>query len=80
MTKGEQYTDNMKLKYWKTKNTFIDEKGDVYFRKEIEGNIRWYKCDFVDIPIINTRNSDLLEEEYKRISGKYSNSSTKKND
>lgn len=80
MTKGEQYTDNMKLKYWKTKNTFIDEKGDVYFRKEIEGDIRWYKCDFVDIPIISTKNSELLEEEYKRISGKYSHSSTKKND
>jgi len=72
--------DNMKLKYWKTKKTFIDEKGDVYFRKEIEGNIRWYKYDFVDIPIINSKKSDLLEEEYKRISGKYSNSSTKKND
>lgn len=73
-------SDNIKLKNWKTKNTFIDEKGDVYFRKEIEGKVRWYKYDFVDIPIIDSKTSDLLEEEYKRISGKYSNSDTKKND
>ena len=71
----------MKLKNWKTKNTFIDERGDVYFRKDkdITDNIRWFKCDFVDIPIIDSKTSDLLEEEYKRISGKYSNSFTKKN-
>ena len=75
-------SDNMKLKNWKTKKTFIDERGDVYFRKDkdIKDNIRWYKCDFVDIPIIDSKTSDLLEEEYKRISGKYSNSFTKKND
>ncbi len=72
--------DNMKLKNWKTKRTFIDERGDVYLRKDIEGNLRWYKCDFVDIPIIDSKTSDLLEEEYKRISGKNSNSFTKKND
>ena len=72
--------DNMKLKNWKTKRTFIDERGDVYLRKDIEGNLRWYKCDFVDIPIIDSKTSDLLEEEYKRISGKDSNSFTKKND
>jgi hypothetical protein len=70
----------MKLKNWKTKRTFIDERGDVYLRKDIKGNIRWYKCDFVDIPIMDSKTSDLLEEEYKRISGKYSNSFTKKND
>ncbi|TFG74722.1 MAG: hypothetical protein E4H21_10330 [Thermodesulfobacteriales bacterium] len=70
----------MKLKNWKTKRTFIDERGDVYLRKDIEGNLRWYKCDFVDIPIIDSKTSDLLEEEYKRISGKNSNSFTKKND
>ena len=72
--------DNMKLKNWKTKRTFIDERGDVYLRKDIEGNLRWYKCDFVDSPIIDSKTSDLLEEEYKRISGKNSNSFTKKND
>ncbi len=73
-------SDNIKLKNWKTKRTFIDERGDVYLRKDIEGNLRWYKCDFVDIPIIDSKTSDLLEEEYKRISGKNSNSFTKKND
>ncbi len=73
-------SDNIKLKNWKTKKTFIDERGDVYLRKDIEGNLRWYKCDFVDIPIIDSKTSDLLEEEYKRISGKNSNSFTKKND
>jgi hypothetical protein len=71
---------NMKLKSWKTKRTFIDERGDVYIRKDIEGNLRWYKCDFVDIPIIDSKTSDLLEEEYKRISEKNSNSFTKNND
>jgi len=73
---------NIKLKNWKTKRTFIDERGDVYFRKDkdITDNIRWFKCDFVDIPIIDSKTSDLLEEEYKRISGEYSNSFTKKND
>ena len=70
----------MKLKSWKTKRTFIDERGDVYIRKDIEGNLRWYKCDFVDIPIIDSKTSDLLEEEYKRISEKNSNSFTKNND
>lgn len=73
-------SDNIKLKNWKTKKTFIDERGDVYLRKDIEGNLRWYKCDFVDIPIIDSKTSDLLQEEYKRISGKNSNSFTKKND
>jgi len=75
-------SDNMKLKNWKTKKTFIDERGDVYFRKDkdIKDNIRCYKYDFVDIPIIDSKTSDLLEEEYKRISGEYSNSFTKKND
>lgn len=75
-------SDNMKLKNWKTKKTFIDERGDVYFRKDkdIKDNIRWYKCDFVDIPVIDSKTSDLLEEEYKRIAEKYSNSFTKKND
>lgn len=67
----------MKLKYWKTKSTFIDEKGDVYLRKETEGRVRWYKCDFVDIPIIDSTTSDLLEEEYKRISGQHSGSTAK---
>jgi hypothetical protein len=73
-------SDNMKLKNWKTKRTFIDERGDVYLRKHIKGDIRWYKCDFVDIPIMDSKTSDLFEEEYKRISGEYSNSFTKKND
>lgn len=66
--------DNIKLKRWKTKRTYIDEEGNVYVRKEIEGSIRWYKCDFVDIPIIDSRTSDSLEDEYKKISEKYSNS------
>jgi len=70
--------DNIKLKRWKTKRTFIDEEGNVYVRKEIEGSIQWYKCDFVDIPIIDPRTSDSLEDEYKRISGKYSNFHTDK--
>jgi hypothetical protein len=66
--------DNIKLKSWKTKRTFIDEEGNVYVRKEIEGSIRWYKCDFVDIPIIDPRTSNSLEDEFNRISAKYSNS------
>ena len=73
---------NMNLQNWKTKNSFIDERGDVYLRKDkdIIDNIRWFKCDFVDIPIIDPKTSDLLEEEYKRISGEYSNSVTTKTD
>lgn len=72
----------MKLQNWKTKRTFIDERGDVYLRKDkdIIDNIRWFKCDFVDIPIIDPKTSDLLEAEYKRISGEYSNSVTIKTD
>jgi hypothetical protein len=64
-------SDIMKLTRWKTSRTFIDERGDIYYRKDkgIIDNIRWFKCDFVDVPIIDSKFSQLLEEEYLRISG-----------
>lgn len=61
----------MKLTRWKTNRTFIDERGDIYYRKDkyIIDDIRWYKCDFVDLPILDAKISHILEEEYIRISG-----------
>jgi len=58
----------MKLKEWKTKNTFKNSNGEVYIRKIIDKKVKWYLYDFVDIPIIDINTFNTLEDEYERIS------------
>jgi len=58
----------MKLKKWKTKNTYENSKGEIYIRKIIDKKVKWYLYDFVDIPIIDINTFNTLEDEYERIS------------
>jgi len=62
------YSQDMKLKKWKTKNTYENQRGEIFIRKIIGKKVKWYLYDFVDIPIVDTQTFNCLEEEYKRIS------------
>ena len=58
----------MKLKKWKTKNTYRNYRGEIFIRKIIDTKVKWYLYDFVDIPIIDINTFNTLEDEYERIS------------